>query len=82
MALQAEKLDIVLGLQNIVKSKKALKGLTEADPLNWPTVQIVRSRFKNGDEYQGATMKRVDKEMLESCKNQALADVRRLEENM
>ena len=81
-ALQAEKLDIVLGLQNIVKSKKALKSLTDADPLQWPTVKIVRNRIKNGNEYQGATLKRVDEEMLESCKNQALADVRRLEENM
>jgi hypothetical protein len=54
-ALQAEKLDIVLGLQNIVKSKKALKSLTDADPLQWPTVKIVRNRIKNGNEYQGAT---------------------------
>jgi hypothetical protein len=71
-ALQAEKLDIVLGLQNIVK----LKSLTDADPLQWPTVKIVRNRIKNGNEYQGATLKQVDEEMLESCKNQALADVR------
>lgn len=81
-ALQAEKLDIVLGLQNTLKAKKSLKILTDADPLQWPTVKLVRNRIKNGNEFQGATLKRVDEDMLESCKNQALADVRRLEENM
>jgi hypothetical protein len=59
-----------------VKLKKALKSLTDADPLQWPTVKIVRNNIKNGNEYQGATLKRVDEEMLKSCKNQALADVR------
>ena len=80
--LQAEKLDTVLGLQNILKCKKLLKSLTDANLLQWLTVKLVRHRIKNGNEYQGATLKRFDEEMLEFCKNQALADVRRLEEKM
>lgn len=80
--LQAEKLDIVLGLQSILKSKKSLKSLTNLDPVQWPTVKIVRNRLENENEYQGATLKHCNETMLKSCKDQALADVRRLEEKM
>lgn len=80
--LQGEKLDIVLGLQNILKSRKSLQSLTDLDPLQWPTVKLVRNRLTNGNEYQGATLKHFNEAMLKSCKDQALADVRRLEEKM
>lgn len=82
--LQAEKLDIVSGLQNIIKSKKSLKSLVDGDPLEWPTVKLVRNKIKNGNEYQGVILKHFDDEdtVLEFCKNQASADVLRLEEKM
>jgi len=78
--LQEEKLDIVLGLQSILKSKKSLKSLTDLDPLQWPTVKLVCNRLMNGSEYQGATLTHYNEATLKSCKEQAPADVSLLEE--
>ena len=66
------------------KSKKSLKSLVDGDPLKWPTVNLVRYKIKNGNEYQGIILKHFDDEdtVLEFCKNQASADVLRLEEKM
>lgn len=44
-------------------------------------MKIVCNRIMNGNEYHGVTVKRVDEEMLETCKNQALARRAWLEEN-
>ena len=81
-ALQGEKLDVVLGLQSILRAKKSLKCLTDLDPLQWPTLKLVQNRLTNGNEYQGATLKHLSEAMMKSCKDQALADVHRPEENM
>ena len=80
--LQEEKLDIVLGLQNILKSKVSLKSLSDIDPLQWPTVKLVCNRLLNGSEYQGVTLKHFTEAMLNSSKDQALADVSRFEGKM
>ena len=80
--LQENKLDIVLGLQSILKSKKSLNSLTDLDPLQWPSVKLVRNRLKDGYDYQGATLTCYNEAMLESCKKQALADVSRLQGKM
>ena len=80
--LQGEKLDIVLGLRSMLKSKKSLKSLIKLDPLQWPTVKLARNRLTNGNEYQGATLKYFNEAMYKSCKDQALADVSRLEGKM
>ena len=80
--LQGDKLDIVLGFQSILKTKTSLKKLTDLDPLQWPTVKLVHNRLANGTEYQGATLKHLNEATLKSCKDQALADVSRLEGKM
>ena len=77
-ALQGEKLDVVQGLQSILKAKKSLKCLTELDPLQWPTLKLVHNRLTNGNEYQGAALKHFSEAMTKSCNDQALADVHRL----
>ena len=74
-ALQGEKLDVVQGLQSILKAKKSLKCLTELDPLQWPTLKLVHNRLTNGNEYQGAALKHFSEAMTKSCNDQALADV-------
>ena len=74
--------DIVLGLRSILKSQKSLKSLTDLDPLQWPTVKLVHNRLMNGNEYQGATLTHCNEATLKSCKEQALADVSRVEGNM
>lgn len=75
--LQKDDLDVVLGLQHILRSKKSLKSLTELEPLEWPTVKLVHSR-RDGNTYQGATLQDFDDRMLQSCKVQALADLKQL----
>lgn len=57
LTLQEENLDIVLGIQHLLKSSKSLKKMAGQDPLDWPTVKLVRNRVKDeGDDkvYQGA----------------------------
>ena len=81
-SLQQAKLDIVLGLRSILQAKKSLKSLTDLDPLEWPTLKLVRNRLKNEDKYQGAPLKYLNEALLESCKDQALADLSRLKEKM
>ena len=80
--LQGDKLDIILGLQSILKTKTSLKKLINLDPLQWPTVKLVRNRLANGTEYQGATLKHLNEATLKSCRDQALADLSHLEGKM
>ena len=67
--LQGEKLGIVLSLRHILQAK-ALKSLTDLDPLQWPTVMLVCKRLTNGSEYQGATLQHFNVAKLKSCKVQ------------
>ena len=80
--MQEEKLDIVLCLRSIPQAKMSLKSLTDLDPLEWPTLKLVRNRLKDGNEYQGAPLKYLNEALLKSCKDQALADLSRLEEKL
>ena len=56
LSLQGEHLDIVHGLRHILKSYQSLKKLSLQDPLQWPTVKVVRSKIVDEDgssAYQG-----------------------------
>ena len=80
-ALQENSMDVVLCLQNILHAKKSLRSLIDVDPLEWPTVKLVRNRIADS-QYQGTRLKRFNDTVLESCKDQALTDVSRLEDRM
>lgn len=85
LSLQEEKLDIVQGLQHILKSSKSLKSLAKQSPLDWPTVKLVCSRVteESGDKvYQGAVLNGYSPATLQACADEALADIKRLEERM
>ena len=85
LTLQEEKLDLVLGIKHIFKQIKSLKGLAGQDSLQWPTVKLVCSRIKDkkgGKQYQGATLKSCNSATLEYCKEQAIADVNKLDLRM
>ena len=81
-SLQADDLDIVQGLKLILKSKQSLQSLSEQDPLEWPTVKLVLSRLSDDNTYQGATLLCYNDAMLQSCKSQALADLKDLDKAM
>ena len=85
LSLQGEKLDIVLGIQHLLKSSKSLKKMAGQDPLLWPTVKLVCNRVKEEGEdkvYQGAVLDNYSPATLKTCATQALADINRLEEKM
>jgi hypothetical protein len=73
--------DVVLCLQNILHAKKSLRNLSDVDPLEWPTVKLVRNRISDS-VYQGTKLKHFNETVLNSCKAQALTDVSRLEDRM
>ena len=59
LTLQEDGIDIVQGIQHIVKSSASLQSLTRDNPKQWPTVKIVLSRITSEGtkkEYQGATV--------------------------
>ena len=85
LSLQNEKLDIVGGIQYLLKSIKSLKSIAEQDPLTWPTVKLICSRIKdeNGDKlYQGAVLANHNTTTHKMCADSALADVKQLEVRM
>lgn len=85
LSLQEEKLDIVLGIQQFLKSSKSLKQMAGQNSLLWPTVRLVCSRVKeeDGDKvYQGAVLTNYSPTTLITCAAQALADVNQLEKKM
>jgi len=56
LSLQVEKLDIVLGIQHLLKFRKSLKTMAGQDPLLWPTV-CDRIKDEGGDKvYEGAVL--------------------------
>ena len=44
LCLQDKNLDILNGLQHLLRSSKSLKTLSSQNPLEWPTVKLVCSR--------------------------------------
>lgn len=81
LTLQNHSVDIVFSIEHILKTSKALKSLQAKDPLEWPTVKLVRERIKKeGEEdiYQGATLQSFGDATLAYCKEQVLSDLQRL----
>ena len=85
LSLQENNLDVVSGIEYLLKSIKSLKAIAEKDPQSWPTVQLVTSRMKDEDGkkvYQGAVLANYNSTTLQNCGNSALADFERLAERM
>ena len=85
LSLQGDHLDIVHGLRHILKSHQSLKKLSLQDPLQWPTVKVVRSKIVDEDgssTYQGICLKKYNDSTIKSCKDQALCDLNRLDDKL
>ena len=85
LSLQGSGLDIVLGINNILKSVTALKNLAKQDPLEWPTVKLLLGRIKEADgetSYQGATLVNCTSESHEKAKREAVQDLSELNNKM
>ena len=85
LSLQGEKVNIIQGLQPVLKLGQSLKSMTGQDPLQWTTVKLVCSWVKEehgGKVYQGGTLHRHNRDTVKFSAEQACNDSRRLEEKM
>ena len=85
LSLQDYGLDIVQGIKQVLSSSKALKTMACQAPLLWPTVQLVCNRLKEEDGhkiYQGSALSNYSPAVLKKCADEALSDIKRLEEKL
>lgn len=85
LILQNDSLDIVQGIQHILKSHQLLKKLVSQDPLQWSSVKLVSRKIieKDGKKTnQGMELKRYTDVTIKACKEQAVADLNRLDQKM
>ena len=85
LTLQEDGVDIVQGIQNILKSSSSLESLTRDLPSQWPTVKLVLSRIATegtSKVYQGATLLHYNDETFSRCSKQVLEDLQNLSESI
>ena len=85
LSLQDNNLDIVSGLQHIIKTVKHLKIITDQEPKEWLTVKLVCSRAKdeNGQQvYQGAVLSDYNPVTIQACADTAVGDAKRLDDKL
>ena len=55
--LQSDGADIIMTIENTLKSVKSLRSLSQKDPSEWPTVKLVKSRIEVvSQQYQGVVL--------------------------
>ena len=80
ISLQASKLNVVLGIKNILKSTTALKNLGKKDPFEWPRVKLLLQKIENEESkkfYQGAELQKFDDAAQVRMKQDALQGLMR-----
>ena len=79
LMLQSEGADILMSIENTLKSVKSLKSLSQKDPSEWPTAKLVKSMIEVvSQKYQGVVLQNFDAS-LEQCKVHVLADLKKLD---
>ena len=79
LSLQSDDADIVFSIRSILKTIKALQSLSEKEPKEWPTLQLVKSRINDQREYQGIPVTPSFESIVDKCKADSIADLHRLE---
>ena len=85
LTLQDDDIDIIQGIKHILKSHSSLKKLTSQNPAEWPVTKVVLSRLKDengGKVYQGSELHNFRDTSTKSCQDQALTDLKSLDEHM
>ena len=85
LTLQGNNLDIVQGIKHILESHSSLQKLSSKNPLEWPVTKVVLSRLKDeqgGKVYQGTELHHFSDTIINSCRDQALADLNSLDKKM
>ena len=85
LTLQEDGIDIVQGIQGILKTSASLESLTKDPPNQWPTVKLVLSRITTegtSKVYQGASLQHYSDETFSCCSRQVLEDLTKLSESI
>ena len=85
LTLQDDNVNIVQGIKNILLSHSSLKKLTSQNPVEWPVTKVVLGKLKDengGKEYQGFELHRFNESTAKVCADQAIADLRSLDDRM
>ena len=78
LTLQELNTDIVLCIEQILKTFKSLTNLQAKDPREWPSVKLVKERMKvvsEESQYQGVKLMLYNQITLENCKKDVLNDL-------
>ena len=79
LTLQCDNLDIIEGINPIVKSVNTLMSLSEQDPLQWPQVKLLLTKVNDEGVYQGCALNQYSSKSLDQCSAHAKADLARLD---
>ena len=82
LTLQCDNLDIIEGINPIVKSVDTLMSLSEQDPLQWPQVKLLLTKVNDEGVYQGCALNQYSSKSLDQCSAHAKADLARLDTKM
>ena len=82
LTLQDDEIDVAHGINHILKSHTSLKKLTTQNPAEWPVTKWVLSDENGGKVYQGAELHGFRDNTIKTCQDQALADMKSLDEWM
>ena len=78
LTLQCENLDIVGGINAILKPVKTLMSLSKQDPLQWPEIKLLTSKVSiDGTQgtHQGCVLNWYSADTLQQCVTHAKADL-------
>ena len=79
LTLQCDNLDIIEGINPIVKSVNTLMSLSKQDPLQWPQVKLLLTKVNDEGVYQGCALNQYSSKSLDQCSAHAKADLARLD---
>ena len=87
LTLQEEEIDVIKGIQHLLKSRKSLQSLSKQNPLEWPSVSVVYSRIVEDEtskvhSYQGVILTNCSSENFQRYSNEAIKDLKRLDDKL
>ena len=87
LALQEEGIDVIKGIQHLLKSRKSLQSLSMQNPSEWPSVSVIYSRIVEDEtskahSYQGVTLSNFSIEKFQQYSNEAIKDLQRLDDKL
>ena len=85
LTLQEDDINIVQGIKHILKAHSSLQKLTSQNPVEWPVTKVVLIKLKDenrGKVYQGLELHHFRDTIIKSCANQALSDLKSLDDRM